>query len=64
MLEWNRSVVSNGQGPALHPLDGALYLDLDTLISEQGPGRHILSGVLPRLPSVVKNEKGSLRLTQ
>jgi hypothetical protein len=46
------------------PLGGASYLDLDTVLSEQGSGRHILSDALHRRPGVVKNEQGSWHLTQ
>jgi hypothetical protein len=47
-----------------HSLSGALYLDLDTVLSEQGSGRHILSDALHRRPDVVKNEQASSHLTR
>jgi hypothetical protein len=49
-------MVLNGQGPGRHPLGDAPYLDLDTVLSEQGSGRRILSDALHRRPGVVKNE--------
>jgi hypothetical protein len=52
----NPGMVLNGQGPGCHPLGGASYLDLDTVLSEQGSGHRILSDVLHRRPGVVKNE--------
>jgi hypothetical protein len=52
----NPGMVLNGQGPDCHPLGGASYLDLDTVLSEQGLGHRILSDVLHRRPGVVKNE--------
>jgi hypothetical protein len=54
----------NGQGLCRHPLGGAPYLDLDTVLSEQGSGRRILSDALHRCPGVVKNEQGFLHLTR
>uniref|UniRef100_A0A8I6XAQ5 Endonuclease/exonuclease/phosphatase domain-containing protein n=1 Tax=Hordeum vulgare subsp. vulgare TaxID=112509 RepID=A0A8I6XAQ5_HORVV len=60
----NPGVVSNGQGPGRHPLGGAPYLDLDTVLSEQESGRRILSGALHQRPGVVKNEQGSSHLTR
>ena len=41
-----------------------MYLDLDTVIREQGLDRRILSGVLHRRQGVVKNKQGSLHLTR
>jgi hypothetical protein len=49
-------VYINGQGPGRHPLGGAPYLDLDTVLSEQGSDRCILSDALHPRPGVVKNE--------
>jgi hypothetical protein len=49
-------MVLNRQGPGHHPLDGAPYLDLDTVLNGQESGRHILSDTLHRRPGVVKNE--------
>jgi hypothetical protein len=40
------------------------YLDLDTVLNEQGSDRRILSDALHRRPGVVKNEQGSSHLTQ
>jgi hypothetical protein len=40
------------------------YLDLDTVLSEQGSGRRILSDALHRCPGVVKNEQESSHLTR
>jgi hypothetical protein len=57
-------MVLNGQGPGRHPLGGAPYLDLDTVLSEQGSRRRILSDALHRRPGVVKNEKVSSHLTR
>jgi hypothetical protein len=57
-------MVLNGQGPGRHPLGGVPYLDLDTVLSEQGSGDRILSDTLHRHPGVVKNEQGSSHLTQ
>jgi hypothetical protein len=54
----------NGQGSGRHPLGGAPYLDLDTVLSEQGSDRRILSDVLHRRPGVVKNMQGSSHLTR
>jgi hypothetical protein len=31
---WNLYMVLNGQGPDRHPLGGAPYLDLDTMLNE------------------------------
>jgi hypothetical protein len=42
----------------------APYLDLDTVLNEQGSGRRILSDALHRRPGVVKNEQGSSHLTR
>jgi hypothetical protein len=56
--------VLNGQGLGRHPLNGRLYLDLDTMLNEQGSGRCILSNALHRRPGVVKNEQRSLHLTR
>jgi hypothetical protein len=47
-----------------HPLGGASYLDLDTVLSEQGSGHRILSDALHRRPGVVKNEQESSHLTR
>jgi hypothetical protein len=52
----NPSMVLNGQGPGRHSLGGALYLDLDTVLSEQRSGRRILSDALHHRSGVVKNE--------
>ena len=49
----NPGMELNGQGPGRHPHD-ALCRDLDTVSSEQGSGRRILSGTLHRCPGVVK----------
>jgi hypothetical protein len=57
-------MVLNRQRPSHHPLGGALYLDLDTVLNEQGSDRRILCGTLHRRPGVVKNEQGSSHLTQ
>jgi hypothetical protein len=57
-------MVLNRQGPGHHPLDGAPYLDLDTVLNGQESGRHILSDTLHRRPGVVKNEQGSSHLTR
>jgi hypothetical protein len=46
----------NGQGPGRYPLGDAPYLDLDTMLNEQGSGRRILSDTLHRRSGVVKNE--------
>jgi hypothetical protein len=46
----------NGQVSGRHPLDDAPYLDLDTVLNEQGSGRRILSDMLHRRPGVVKNK--------
>jgi hypothetical protein len=54
----------NGQGSGRHPLGSMSYLYLDTVLSEQGLGHHILSDALHRLPGVVKNEQGSSYLTR
>jgi hypothetical protein len=51
----NPGMMLNGQEPGRHPR-GAPYLDLDTVLSEQGSGRHILSDTLHRHLGVVKNE--------
>jgi hypothetical protein len=56
-------MVLNGQVPGHHPLGGAAHLDLDTVLSEQGSDRRILSDALHRRPGVVKNEQGSSHLT-
>jgi hypothetical protein len=51
-------MVLNGQEPDRHPLGGAPYLDLDTVLSEQRSGHRILSDALHRRPGVVKMSKG------
>jgi hypothetical protein len=51
------------QGSGHHPLGDALYLDLDTVLNEQGSSHRILTGTLHHRPGVV-NEKGSLHLTR
>jgi hypothetical protein len=50
-------MVLNGQGPSCYPLGGVPYLDLDTVLSEQGSGRRILSDTLHHHPGVVKMSK-------
>jgi hypothetical protein len=60
----NPGMVLNGQGSGCHPLGGASYLDLDTVLSEQRSGRRILSDALHRRPGVMKNEQGSSHLTR
>jgi hypothetical protein len=52
------------QDPGRHPLGGTSYLDLDTMLNEQGLDRRILSDTLHRRPGVVKNEQRSSHLTQ
>jgi hypothetical protein len=47
-----------------HPLGDASYLDLDTVLNEQGSDRRILSDALHHRPGIVKNEQGSSHLTQ
>jgi hypothetical protein len=49
--------VLNGQGLDRHPLGGAPYLNLDTVLSGKGSGRRILSDVLHRRPGIVKNKQ-------
>jgi hypothetical protein len=51
----NPGMLLNGQRPGRYPLGGTPYLDLDTVLSEQGSGRRILSDVLHRRSGVVKN---------
>jgi hypothetical protein len=46
----------NGQGPDCHPLSDAPYLDLDTMLNEQGTSCRIFNDALRRRPSLVKNE--------
>jgi hypothetical protein len=57
-------MVLNRQGADRHPLGGAPYLDMDTVLSEQRSGHRILSDVLYHHPGVVKNEQVSLHLTR
>jgi hypothetical protein len=57
-------MVLNGQGPGRQPLGDASYLDLDTVLNEQGSDRRIHSDVLHRRPGVVKNEQGFSHLTR
>jgi hypothetical protein len=52
-----------GKGQIITPLGGAPYLDLDTVLNEQGSGHRIPSDVLHRCPGVVKNKQGSSHLT-
>jgi hypothetical protein len=52
----NPGMVLNGQGPGRHPLGGASYLDLDTVLCEQGSGHRIFSDAVHHRPGVVKNE--------
>jgi hypothetical protein len=59
----NPGMVLNGKGTDRHPLCGAPYLDLDTVLSEQGSGHRILSDALHRRPGVVKNKQGSSHWT-
>jgi hypothetical protein len=54
----NPGMMLNGQWPGRHPLGGAPYLDLDTVLSEQGSDHHILNDALHRCPGVVKMSKG------
>jgi hypothetical protein len=54
----------NGQWLGRHPLGGVPYLDLDTVLSEQGSGRRILSDALHRRPGVVKNKQVYSHLTR
>jgi hypothetical protein len=53
-----------GKGRVAIPLGGAPYLDLDTVLSDQGSSRRILSDALHHRPGVVKNEQGFSHLTQ
>jgi hypothetical protein len=57
-------MVLNGQGPGRHPLDDTQYLDIDTVLNEQGSDCRLLSDALHRCPGIVKNEPGSSHLTQ
>jgi hypothetical protein len=57
-------MVLNGQVPGRHPLGGMPYLDLDTVLNEQGSGRCILSDALHRHRGAVKNEEGFPHLTR
>jgi hypothetical protein len=57
-------MVLNGQRTDRHPLGGATYLDLDTVLNEQGLNRHILSDTQHHHPSVVKNKEGFSHLTR
>jgi hypothetical protein len=45
----------NEQGAGHHSLGGVSYLDMDTVLNEQGPGRRILSDALHCCSGVVKN---------
>ena len=54
-------MVLNEQGSGRHPRD-APCRDLDTVSSEQGSGRRILSGAPHRHPGVVQNDQGSSHL--
>jgi hypothetical protein len=49
-------MVLNEQAPNRYPLDDASYLDLDTVLNEQGSDYRILSTALHRGPGIVKNE--------
>ena len=49
-------MVLNEQGPGRHSRDAPCH-DLDTVSSEQGSGRRILSGAPHRRPGVVQNEQ-------
>ncbi|EMS49145.1 Cysteine-rich receptor-like protein kinase 26 [Triticum urartu] len=60
----NLGVVAYGQGPGRHPPGGAPYLDPDTMESERGSCRRILTGALHQRPDVVENEQGSSHLTR
>jgi hypothetical protein len=53
----NPGMVLNRQGPGRHPLGGAPYLDLDTVLNEQVLNHRILSHALHRRPDVVKMSK-------
>jgi hypothetical protein len=57
-------MVLNGQWSGRLSLGDAPCRGLGTILSEQGPGRHFLSGALHRRPSVVKSEQGSSHLSQ
>jgi hypothetical protein len=57
-------MVLNGQGPSHHPLDGASYLDLNTVLSGQGSDRRILSDALHCRKGVVKNKQDFSHLTR
>jgi hypothetical protein len=48
-------MVLNGQGSDRHLLGGASYLDLDTMLNEQGSGRRILSDALHHRPGAGEN---------
>jgi hypothetical protein len=56
-------MVLNAQGPSHHPLDGAPYLDLNTVLSRQGSDRRILNDALHRRKGVVKNKQEFSHLT-
>jgi hypothetical protein len=57
-------MVLNGQVLGHHPLGGVPYLDLDTVLNEQGSGHRILNDALHHRPGVVKNDQRSSYLTQ
>jgi hypothetical protein len=57
-------MVLNAQGPSHHPLDGAPYLDLNTVLSRQGSDRRILNDALHRRKGVVKNKQEFSHLTR
>ena len=56
-------MVLNEQGLGRHPRDAPCH-DLGMVSSEQGSGRHILSGAPHRRPGVVQNEQRSSHLSR
>jgi hypothetical protein len=46
---WNPGMVLNGQGLGCHLLGDTLYLDLNTVLNEQGSGRRITRYIVVRV---------------
>jgi hypothetical protein len=53
----------HGKGPGRHPLGGASYLDMDTVLNEHKSDHRILSDALHRYPGVMKNEQRAFAST-
>jgi hypothetical protein len=64
ILATSMEIKSHEKSFECNPLSDASYLYLDTVLSEQGSSRRILSDTLHHRPGVVKNEQLFSHLTR